>query len=117
MRKLLVLTAILSLLLACPALGSAEEELKVFIWSEYMDPEIPVQFEKEFGIKVRIDLYENNEEMVAKLQAGGVGLYDIIVPSGLYYAGADQPEAGTAARSYPDSQLEEFKRGFHQDHL
>ena len=82
MRKWLVVLAVLSLILAGPvAKAQAEEELKLFIWSEYMDPEMPGQFEKEFGIKVRIDLYENNEEMVAKLQAGGVSQYDIIVPS------------------------------------
>ncbi|MFH1136481.1 MAG: spermidine/putrescine ABC transporter substrate-binding protein [Pseudomonadota bacterium] len=82
MRKWLVVVAVLSLILAGPvAQAQAEKELRVFIWSEYMDPEMPGQFEKEFGIKVRIDLYENNEEMVAKLQAGGVSQYDIIVPS------------------------------------
>ena len=50
-------------------LWAAQEELNVFIWSEYIDPQIPVQFEKETGIKVRMDLYESNEDMVAKLQA------------------------------------------------
>ena len=42
---------------------------------------MPAAFEKKFGIKVRLDIFENNEEMVAKLQAGGVRQYDIIVPS------------------------------------
>jgi spermidine/putrescine transport system substrate-binding protein len=68
-------------LLAVPA-ASVAEELRIFTWSEYMDEEkMPADFEKQFGIKVRLDIYENNEEMVAKLQAGGVGQYDIIVPS------------------------------------
>ena len=58
------------------------EELRVFTWSEYMDEEkMPADFEARFGIKVRLDIFENNEEMVAKLQAGGAGQYDIIVPS------------------------------------
>ena len=57
-------------------------ELRVYTWSEYMDEEkMPADFERRFGIKVRLDIYENNEEMVAKLQAGGAGQYDIIVPS------------------------------------
>jgi len=81
MRKLSVLFAVLALLTVGPHLALAQPELKIFIWSEYMDPEMPDQFEKATGIKVRIDLYENNEEMVAKLQAGGVSQYDIIVPS------------------------------------
>ena len=40
---------------------------------------MPADFEAATGIKVRLDIYENNEEMVAKLQAGGVSQYDIIV--------------------------------------
>jgi spermidine/putrescine transport system substrate-binding protein len=68
-------------LLAVPV-ASAAEELRIFTWSEYMDEEkMPADFERKFGIKVRLDIYENNEEMVAKLQAGGVSQYDIIVPS------------------------------------
>ena len=80
MRKLLIGLIVLSVFIA-PAIA-ASEELKIFIWSEYMDEEaMPAAFEKNTGIKVRLDIYENNEEMVAKLQAGGVSQYDIIVPS------------------------------------
>ncbi|GEM48240.1 polyamine ABC transporter substrate-binding protein [Deinococcus cellulosilyticus] len=59
----------------------AGKELRIYNWSEYMDPQILKDFEKKTGIKVRQDLFESNEEMVAKLQAGGVSQYDIIVPS------------------------------------
>lgn len=62
------------------ALG-AGKELRIYNWSEYMDPKILTDFEKKTGIKVRTDFYESNEEMVAKLQAGGVNQYDLIVPS------------------------------------
>jgi spermidine/putrescine-binding protein len=37
-------------------------------------------FEREYGVKVNYDTYSSNEEMHAKLKAGGTG-YDIIVPS------------------------------------
>ncbi len=81
MRKLLVLMFAFSLLIA-PNAWAADKELNIFMWSEYMDEEnMPADFEKATGIKVRLDVYENNEEMVAKLQAGGVSQYDIIVPS------------------------------------
>lgn len=60
--------------------SSAAGELNVFIWSEYMDPEIITDFEKQFDCKVTIDLYEDNESMMAKLQSGGDALYDICVP-------------------------------------
>lgn len=60
----------------------AQEELRVFIWSEYMDEvKMTRDFENKTGIKVKLDLYETNEDMIAKLQAGGVRQYDIIVPS------------------------------------
>lgn len=79
MRKLSLLIGIALLLTAVAASG---QELRIYNWSEYMDEEkMPADFEKRFGIKVRLDIFENNEEMVAKLQAGGVGQYDIIVPS------------------------------------
>lgn len=84
MRRLTIMT-ILLLVLAGPMVSAglaAEEELRIFIWSEYMDEEqMPADFEKATGIRVRLDIYENNEEMVAKLLAGGVSQYDIVVPS------------------------------------
>lgn len=55
-------------------------KLNVFIWSEYMDPEIIKAFEAKYACKVTIDLYEDNESMMAKLQGGGTSLYDIVVP-------------------------------------
>jgi len=79
MRKIGLLVLV-SVLFGGVAAGA--EELNIYTWSEYMDEEkMPADFEKEFGIGVRLNIYENNEEMVAKLQAGGAGQYDIIVPS------------------------------------
>ncbi|MEW6264212.1 MAG: spermidine/putrescine ABC transporter substrate-binding protein [Thermodesulfobacteriota bacterium] len=80
MKKLLWLAMVLLLLPATLA-GAADKELRIFIWSEYMPDTLWKNFQKQTGLKVRIDLYENNEEMLAKLQAGGVSQYDIIVPS------------------------------------
>jgi spermidine/putrescine transport system substrate-binding protein len=80
MRKTIAVLA----LVACLAIvgqARAQEELRLYNWSEYMDPAILEQFEEQFGVKVRVDLYESNEEMMAKLQAGGVSQYDVIVPS------------------------------------
>jgi spermidine/putrescine transport system substrate-binding protein len=55
-------------------------KLNLFIWSEYIDPQIIADFETQTGCKVTIDLYEDNESMVAKLQGGGDSLYDVVVP-------------------------------------
>lgn len=60
----------------------AGNELRLYIWSEYIDPAIIKSFEQKYNCKVLVDLYESNEEMTAKLLAGGVSQYDIVVPSG-----------------------------------
>jgi len=81
MKKLLLL--ILALLFLPAGNGwCAGGEVRIFSWSEYMDEvNFPKEFEEATGIKVTLDLYESNEEMLAKLQAGGLGQYDIIIPS------------------------------------
>jgi spermidine/putrescine-binding protein len=55
-------------------------ELNVFIWSNYLPDEVIAEFERRFEAKVNIELYDSNEAMLARLQAGGAS-YDIIVPS------------------------------------
>jgi len=71
-------------LLALTALGGvrAEEEkvLNVYNWSNYIAPDTVANFEKEYGIKVRYDVFDSNEIVHAKLVAGKTG-YDIVVPS------------------------------------
>lgn len=56
------------------------KKLNVFCWSEYIPQSVIDQFSKETGIKVSVENYASNEEMLAKLLAGG-GAYDIIQPS------------------------------------
>ncbi len=46
-----------------------------------MPEDYPAKFEKETGIKVRLEYYESMEELVSKLRAGGVSQYDLVVPS------------------------------------
>lgn len=69
----------LSLLLAITAVAQANR-LHLFIWSEYIDPAVVADFERQFNCKVTIDLYEDDASMLAKLQAGGASLYDVVVP-------------------------------------
>ncbi len=58
----------------------AEETLNLYNWGEYINPEVLTRFTEETGIKVTLDTYSSNEELLAKLQAGATG-YDIIFPS------------------------------------
>jgi spermidine/putrescine transport system substrate-binding protein len=77
--KTLILAFVLGLMSAC-AVFAEQQKLNLFIWSEYIDPKIIAQFEKQCDCKVNIDLYEDAESMLAKVQGGGVSLYDIVVP-------------------------------------
>lgn len=59
----------------------ARERLNIFNWSEYMPDSILRDFEAEYDVDVVYDTYGSNEEMLAKLMAGGLGQYDLVVPS------------------------------------
>ena len=59
--------------------------LYLFNWTYYTPDSVIAQFEKEFGVDVKIDSYASNEEMFAKLLAGAYG-YDIVFPSQDYTA-------------------------------
>jgi spermidine/putrescine transport system substrate-binding protein/spermidine/putrescine transport system permease protein len=65
---------------AIEPVGDQEKELNIFCWSEYVPQEIIDAFSQETGIKVSMENYSSNEEMLAKLLAGG-GKYDLIQPS------------------------------------
>jgi putrescine transport system substrate-binding protein len=70
-------------LLVCglSSVHAAEEKiLNIYNWSDYIAPDLIKNFEKETGIKVRYDNFDNNEILHAKLVAGRSG-YDIVVPS------------------------------------
>ena len=78
MRALLTGLALLGLGGSLPA--QAQAKLNVFIWSEYLDPQVVREFEQQFACKVTVDVYEDAESMLAKLQGGGTALYDLVVP-------------------------------------
>jgi spermidine/putrescine transport system substrate-binding protein len=57
-----------------------DKELNFYNWSEYIDPDILTEFQETYGVKVTMDTYASNEDLLAKLQGGATG-YDVIVPS------------------------------------
>ena len=64
-----------------PAQAQEEDKvLNIYNWSDYIAEDTIRNFEKETGIKVRYDNFDNNEIVHAKLVAGKSG-YDIVVPS------------------------------------
>lgn len=59
---------------------SAGEQVVVYNWGEYIDPEVIDMFEEETGISVVYEEFETNESMYPKVQAGAVA-YDLVCPS------------------------------------
>jgi len=62
-----------------------EDHLEIYNWSEYDDPSTFSKFKKlpaeaKAGMTVHETFYSSNDELLAKLHAGGTS-YDIIVPS------------------------------------
>lgn len=57
-----------------------KQELNVFNWSEYLPQSVIDKFEETYNIKVNYSTFSSNEEMLAKLMAGGEN-YDIAVAS------------------------------------
>ena len=60
-----------------------EAVLNIYNWPDYISEDMIANFEKESGIKVNYQTFENNEMLHAKLMAGNSG-YDIVVPGSVY---------------------------------
>lgn len=89
MKKILLSFLVLTLFLT--ACGSSEKSnsqsseksdiiLNVYNWGDYIDPEVITMFEQETGMKVNYENYGNNEELLAKIEAGSTN-YDVLFPS------------------------------------
>ena len=80
--RFLALVGVTGLLLSggARAAGKLAEELNLYNWDNYIDPQLLKDFQREFGVRVIEDKFASNEELLAKLQFGGGG-YDVVVPS------------------------------------
>lgn len=56
------------------------KELNLFVWTEYIPTEWKECYELVYGVKINHDEYSSNEEMYAKLSAGGTS-FDLILPT------------------------------------
>ena len=74
----------LSILGAPFALGRSVSEgdrvLNLYLWSNYISPETVKKFEERQGVRVNLDVYDTNEALLSKVQAGNVP-YDVLCPS------------------------------------
>jgi spermidine/putrescine transport system substrate-binding protein len=78
-RKMLLAGICLSALLKVAM--AADDVLYLYNWNNYISEETVHRFEARCRCQLKQDYYSDNEEMLAKLEAGAVG-YDLIVPTG-----------------------------------
>jgi putrescine transport system substrate-binding protein len=87
---LVVLCSLLACtLLACSRHGGnstseGEKTLNIYSWMDYIAPDTVANFEKETGIKVRYDVYDNNEILETKLLTGHTN-YDVVDPTETFF--------------------------------
>lgn len=81
---------------AAPAPQLAEtQELKIYNWSDYVDPATVKEFEQKYNVRVSYNYYDSDETLEAKMLTGNSG-YDLAGPSNTFVgrqiaAGAYQP--------------------------
>lgn len=63
-----------------PPPAKADGELNIYNWSDYIGENTVANFEKEYNVKVRYDLFDSNETLESKIVVGNTG-YDIVFPS------------------------------------
>jgi spermidine/putrescine-binding protein len=63
-----------------PRVEVTSKELNIFVWTEYFPQDMLDCFELVYGIKLNRDEYSSNEEMFAKVSAGGTA-YDLVQPT------------------------------------
>ncbi|MDR2923111.1 MAG: extracellular solute-binding protein [Treponema sp.] len=83
-KRHIIFPAILAALSAATVIGCGRKnQLFIYNWTYYTPVSVIEKFEKEYKVKVTYDEFDSNENMYAKLKAGGSG-YDIVFPSGDY---------------------------------
>ena len=62
------------------AAGELGDRMSIATWPNYHDPKTFETFQKDTGVAVEVNVFGSNEEMLAKLQAGGSG-WSLFVPT------------------------------------
>lgn len=84
-KRLLGIGTVTAALMATSLTVTAQEELHIYNWSDYIAEDTIANFEKATGIKVTYDVYDSNEVLEAKMLAGHSG-YDLIFPTARPFA-------------------------------
>jgi len=78
--SLLLIAVMLTATLTGCGNASSKNQVVVYNWGEYIDPDVLTAFTEETGIEVVYDEFETNEIMYPKVEAGASS-YDVICPS------------------------------------
>jgi spermidine/putrescine transport system substrate-binding protein len=77
--------------------GPPEDKLNFYGWANYDSTDVVTAFTRQTGSQVHLDVYNSNEEAIAKLGAAkGTAGYDILQPTGVYV-----PQTGAAGLLEP----------------
>ncbi len=82
-RTLSVLVALIMLLTLTPAFA-AQEEINIFMWSDYISDDLIANFEDEYGVRVNLSYMSDNADSITKLTAGAGSEYDLIMTCDAY---------------------------------
>jgi putrescine transport system substrate-binding protein len=85
MKALTLAIYTIAFLISGGAMAQSTRVLNVYNWSDYIDPKLLEDFQRETGIKVIYDTYDSNEMLEAKLVSGGAG-FDLVFPSATFLA-------------------------------
>ena len=83
MRRAAIAVLALAAVVGGCSKGTSKDSSKtvtVYMYSEYIDPQLLKDFQAATGIAVRLDVYETTEDMMAKLR-NSPGQYDVVVVS------------------------------------
>jgi spermidine/putrescine transport system substrate-binding protein len=78
MKKYLIIITILLAIVLSGCSGSEEQTLDIFNYGQYIDEDLLIEFEEEYGVKINYEEYPTPEDMYTKVKAGGTD-YDLII--------------------------------------
>lgn len=64
-----------------PDLPLEDKSINVFAWGDILEPSVIADFERQTGIKIHLNYFSSNEELIVKLKATEGEGYDLIIPS------------------------------------
>ncbi len=55
--------------------------LNLFTWNDYIDPNLVKAFEQQNSAKIKIEYFDENLDLIEKLESKGLGKFDVVIPS------------------------------------